>query len=67
MKKTIYVFLASLALVGCSGARVVESTTERGTTLTTVRVSAGTVLTYNAQTGLLCVDAAAAGACKSQP
>ncbi|MEB8638643.1 hypothetical protein P2G74_01475 [Cronobacter muytjensii] len=66
MKMKIIVLFA-LSLAGCSGARVVETTNELGTTLTTVRVTNGTVLTYNAQTGSLCVDAAAAGACKVQP
>ncbi|KDF18361.1 hypothetical protein [Citrobacter europaeus] len=66
MKSTIVltgVTLCCLLLSGCSGARVVETTTTAGTTLSTVRVSGGTELTFNQQSGLLCIDATGSGAC----
>lgn len=65
MKSTIVltgVALCSL-LSGCSGARVVETTTTTGTTRSSVRVSGGTELTFNQQTGSLCIDATGRGAC----
>lgn len=66
MKSTIVltgVTLCCLLLPGCSGARVVETTTSTGTTLSTVRVSGGTELTFNQQSGLLCIDATGSSAC----
>lgn len=66
MKSTIVltgVTLCCLLLSGCSGARVVETTTSTGTTLSTVRVSGGTELTFNQQSGVLCIDAAGSSAC----
>ncbi|MBJ9306970.1 hypothetical protein I5496_01960 [Citrobacter freundii] len=66
MKSTIVltgVTLCCLLLSGCSGARVVENTTTTGTTLSTARVSCGTELTFNQQSGLLCVDATGSSAC----
>ncbi|MGV4317425.1 hypothetical protein ACV8VY_15135 [Citrobacter freundii] len=66
MKSTIVltgVTLCCLLLSGCSGARVVETTTSTGTTLSTVRVSGGTELTFNQQSGVLCIDATGSSAC----
>ncbi|EOD3173623.1 hypothetical protein P7U51_000638 [Citrobacter freundii] len=67
MKKTIALTGAMLCclLSGCTGARVVETTTAKGTTLSTVRVSGGTELTFNQQSGLLCIDATGSGACSN--
>ncbi|EPS2038892.1 hypothetical protein ACVCG4_000297 [Citrobacter braakii] len=65
MKSTIVFTGVALCclLSGCSGARVVETTTPEGTTLSTVRVSGGTELTFNQQSGLLCIDATGSSAC----
>lgn len=60
----IGMLLAIVLLSGCTGARVVETTTKNGTTLTTVNVHEGSVMTWNAQTGQLCVDAAGKQSCK---
>lgn len=53
-------------LSGCTGARVTETTTAAGNRLTNVRVSAGTVLSFNQQTGTLCIDAAGAKQCGAE-
>lgn len=55
--------LLIMLLSGCTGANVVETTTEKGITLTTVNVHEGSVMTWNQQTGDLCIDSAGAQAC----
>lgn len=55
----VFLFLLS----GC-GAHVSTTTGPNGTTLNRATVWSGTTLTYNPQTGLLCIDAASGNSCQ---
>lgn len=55
--------LVAMVVAGCTGARVTETTAAGGSSLNTVYVPAGAMLFFNAQTGLLCIDATGSDSC----